>query len=50
MGWIPPERWVIIGQYRTAPLPIKPIPPVPKMGASTKKVLKLITDKKRAPV
>lgn len=50
MIWVPPERWVIIGQYRTAPLPIKPIPPVPKKGSSTKKVLKLIVKNKRVPV
>ena len=46
MPWIPPERWVVIGQYTNIPLPIKPVPPLPKRGASTRKVLGLIAKKK----
>ncbi len=46
MPWIPPERWVVISPYRNIPLPIKPVPPVPKKGASTRKVLGLIAKKK----
>lgn len=50
MVWTSPGKWITIGQYRTAPLPIRPIPQVPKMGLSTKKVLKLIANNKRVPV
>jgi hypothetical protein len=46
MPWIPPERWVVISSYRNIPLPIKPVPPLPKRGASTRKVLELIAKKK----
>uniref|UniRef100_A0A6C0ANX9 Uncharacterized protein n=1 Tax=viral metagenome TaxID=1070528 RepID=A0A6C0ANX9_9ZZZZ len=46
MTWISPGKWTPIGQYRTAPLPITPIPPLPKPGSSTRLVLKLIADKK----
>lgn len=42
MPWISPEKWITIGQYRTAPLPIRPINPLPKKGSSTRKVLALI--------
>ena len=50
MPWVSPGKWITIGQYRTAPLPIKPIPPEAKKGSSTKKVLKLIANKKQTPV
>lgn len=46
MPWVPPGKWMPIGQYRTAPLPIRPIPAVPIKGSSTKKVMKRIADKK----
>ena len=46
MPWIPPERWVVISPYRNIPLPIKPVPPVPKKGSSTRKVLAMIAKKK----
>jgi hypothetical protein len=42
MVWISPGNWFTIGQYRTAPLPIKPIAPPIKKGSSTRKVLALI--------
>jgi hypothetical protein len=46
MPWIPPERWVVISSYRNIPLPIKPVPPLPKRSSSTRKVLGLIAKKK----
>ena len=46
MPWIPPERWVVISSYRNIPLPIKPVPPLPKRGSSTRKVLAMIAKKK----
>jgi hypothetical protein len=46
MLWVSPGKWMPIGQYRTAPLPMKPIPLVPKKGSSTQAVLKRIADKK----
>jgi hypothetical protein len=44
MPWISPGNWITIGQYRTAPLPIRPIAPPVKKGSSTKKVLELIAN------
>jgi hypothetical protein len=46
MPWIPPARWVVIAQYRVIPLPIRPIPPLPKKGSSTRAVLAMITKNK----
>lgn len=46
MPWVPPARWVVIAQYRVIPLPIRPVPPVPKKGSSTRKVLRMIAKKK----
>ena len=46
MPWVPLHRWVVIAQYRNIPLPIRPVPPVPKRGASTRKVLQMIAKKK----
>ena len=45
MPWVPPERWVVIAQYRVIPLPIRPVPPVPKQGSSTRAVLRMIAKK-----
>lgn len=42
MVWTSPGIWISIGQYRTAPLPIRPIAPPIKKGSSTRKVLSLI--------
>ena len=30
MTWKPERRWMPISQYRTIPLPIRPLPPMPK--------------------
>ena len=38
--------WITIGQYRNIPLPIRPVPPLPKKGSSTRVVLAMITKKK----
>jgi hypothetical protein len=46
MPWVPPARWVVIAQYRVIPLPIRPIPTVPKKGSSTRAVLTMIANKK----
>lgn len=44
MPWISPEKWITIGQYRTAPLPIRPIVAPTKKGSSTRKILELIAN------
>jgi hypothetical protein len=30
MTWIPEQRWMPIAQYRNIPLPIRPLPLMPK--------------------
>ena len=36
-------RWVPIGVYRTAPLPIRPVPPVPKPAYTLKERRSILT-------
>lgn len=49
MTWKPERRWMPISQYRTIPLPIRPLPPMPKR-LNMSRILKGLKQQKETKV